>query len=320
MQDMKSLLNKELTFKKQEKLSIGEIRIILSYLESGYSFNQVCDFLEFDNTEKDAILFFRNRNLQLVGYFLNHIDLINSLKLYLTAMEFKVDFKKKLYKSISYPGLQLILTFILSLVAQNWLFPLLLDLTNSMGVVSENNYLFIFISIVNVLIITSLIFFLFMWFIFNYFESTILFKLLNLKCFKLVKEIIVIKLLLYFNSFYRSFNSFELLVKLMRKIPNERIVCNFMDIIHFRLLEGITLSKTFEVLDSKLGKLVNFGSKTNNLNNLLEIFLLEKKERLFIIIKRIGMSVQLFSYCYIGLIIVLVYQLMLMPLQMVERM
>jgi len=37
-------------------------------------------------------------------------------------------------------------------------------------------------------------------------------------------------------------------------------------------------------------------------------------------VKQIGRVVQAFSYCYISLLVVLIYQMMLMPLSMIEGM
>ncbi len=326
---MKSLLGKELSFcyQNKKKFDLTKIESLSLYLSAGYSLNDILTFVEgLDDVItmlKNGLEFkdwLRNNGFKLLSYLLDHLSLQEALNCYLKITNFKEKFNKELAKAISYPLLQLILAFALSILAQNWLLPLLEGLLLDLNLGGNTNHFFFYlIRMVNIAIITVVVVVIILCFVLHYFESSLLFILLKRKELRAFKELVVQRFLSYYLIFYQVYDSSELIINSLRKLPNEPLVKNFADLIHFRLLDGESLASAFALFDTRLAEVMKVGEKTNKTFDLLSIYLKNNQELLFKHIKSFGRLIQGFSYLYIGLIVLLVYQLMLMPLEMVER-
>lgn len=327
---MKSLLVKEwkIGINKKSNISIFDLQLLSRYVKSGYALQDIAEFMKLDSklfeqmqTGQNLQSILAESGLSLLAFLLEHLTLDEALDCYLGIVNYRQQFKKNIIKAISYPLVQLVLAFGLSLIAQNWLFPLLKDLLSDMGVNDfGSSWILLIISLVNICLIIGFITIILGWFIFRYFESTILFLLLKNSLLRWLKDIIAQQFAYYYVVFYKTYGSSEQVLMSLRKLPGERLINNFADIMHFQLLTGKKFSTAFGYLDISLQKAFEIGGKTEKIGELLEIYIQSKQDRFQTYTKKIGIIVQTISYCYIGLIVWLVYQLMLMPLAMIERM
>ncbi len=299
---------------------------MLLYLNAGYSIYDMIKLrLLGKNVEKSSDFnvgkWLNDNNLTMVKYLLDFLPLQQALQCHLQINRFKQEFTKGLIKLLSYPALQLVLAFALSVAAQYWLLPLLHELLGDMGISSGNVRVFAtVINVINIVIIGLLIIAVISWLVLRQLESSILQLLLDKPLFQLIKNLLVYQFVNYYLILYQSTASIELIISGMRKLPQAKYLNAYATAIHFKLNNGEELSKAFCLLDKKLEMLFNVGQDTGRITELLSSYVKALNLQFENAMKKIARNFQIFSYLYITLLVVLIYQMMLLPLSLIERM
>ena len=313
-------------WKRKTKIEGWQLEIMLLYLQAGYSIYDITKLNLFESNcfnwqENSFENWLKIHGLETVTYLLEFLPLDKALFCYLQVNLFKVEFKRKLLKILTYPTIQLVLALGLSLVAQYWVLPLLTNLVSDLDFHSNGvSFLTVLMRIINIGVLLFAAGLVIATFILKKLESSLVFFLLNKPFLKMVKDLIVYQFLNYYLILYKSTDSSETIIRGLRKLPQAKYLNIYADSIHFCLMEGNELAEAFAILDEKLAALFAIAKDTGKVRKLLESYAKTLNLKFENRIKKAGYYFQIFSYVYIMLLVVLVYQMMLLPLGMIERM
>ena len=310
--------------KRKSKIDRWQLEIIALYLDAGYSIYDLVSLNLWpsnNNQQFDVENWLSDLNLDIVKYLLDFLPLNKALRCYLQIGLFKEEFKKNIIKTLLYPILQLVLAFAISLLAQRWVLPLIQSLLGDLEISAGGVGLFSkLISITNYTIIVLIILGIGSWLLLHYKEKSAIYLLLNTKIFILFKELTLYQFVNYYLILYQASDGIEIIINGLRKLPESHFINLYGDWLHFSLNDGKSLEAAFALLDEKLATIFKLAKDTGKIRYLLQSYIQELNLKFEKSIKKIGTNCQIFSYCYILLLVLLVYQMMLMPLAMIERM
>jgi len=297
------------------------------YLDAGYSVFDIVKLNLWENnslTEETGFDFdnwLEKQGLYIVKYAMSFLPLNEALRCYLKIKSFKEEFKKDLIKVLFYPVVQLCLAFLLSLVAQYWVLPLLQDLIADMDLIDGSVIFFIsLIKIVYITLLVTLFLSIIIFLIIKKAEKSAIYILLNQRYTKTIKDVVIYQFINYYLIFYQATDAIDTVINGLRKLPDSEYINMYADKIHFSLLNGDSLANAFEILDIKLKYLLDIGADTGKTAELLSTYTQSLSVLFEYKVKKIGRNFQVFSYFYILILVILIYQMMLMPLAMIERM
>ena len=103
---------------------------------------------------------------------------------------------------------------------------------------------------------------------------------------------------------------------------NFSIVGSIATEILFYLQNGASLEESFiqiKVFDSTFKKMLAYALASNRVHVFFDLYIKKCSLDLEKSVKKISMGIQLFSYISIGILVLIVYQIMMMPLNMLNQ-
>lgn len=261
------------------------------------------------------------RFFELLHFFMELTSLHEAIQSAISMRNFEQQIKGRLIKQTAYPLFIFVFSFMTIYLFSNYIIPQLLNNfeasdTFLFGVVNSIKN---FATVLVIFLITCL--FILMLFKFFY-KLKVLFCEKTIFIFPLIKSIISY----YLSSYLIELQSKGLSTRQAFKFligMNKKSLLNYVVVgINERLREGIDLSICINENEflSKAFKLhYVIGSSTNNYEKSLDDFRSYQEKRWFQLIKKISATIQIMSYSLVGVLIICVYQIMLIPLQMLEN-
>lgn len=281
-----------LTFKKDEE--------IITYLKEGMNLQEICTL----NQKK---LYFKY--LRILSGKLNlsdALDCVNKIE------KSSNTFFETLLKKISYPFFLLIFVFFMILFFSDYVLVQMKDYIS-------NRMVFVFIHLLKWgfgFAILSMIFYLFLYYVLFYKYNS------KMKCpFQLMKKMISLQFVCMYQALDKSYTSTQEILETLAcmdfsvvgKVSNEILVY---------LKHGKSLEESFleiEVFDSDFKKMLVYALTSNQMHVFFDLYMKKCSLDLEKSVKKISTGIQLFSYMSIGILVLIVYQIMMMPLNMLNQ-
>lgn len=281
-----------LTFKKDEE--------IITYLKEGMSLQEIFTL----NQKK---LYFKY--LRILSGKLNlsdALDCVNKIE------KSSNTFFETLLKKISYPFFLLIFAFFMILFFSDYVLFQMKDYIS-------NRMVFVFIHLLKWgfgFAILSMIFYLFLYYVLFYKYNS------KMKCqFRLMKKMISLQFVCMYQALDKSYTSTQEILETLAcmdfsvvgKVSNEILVY---------LKHGKSLEESFleiEVFDSDFKKMLVYALTSNQMHVFFDLYMKKCSLDLEKSVKKISTGIQLFSYMSIGILVLIVYQIMMMPLNMLNQ-
>ena len=110
-------------------------------------------------------------------------------------------------------------------------------------------------------------------------------------------------------------------LSIIQAIPKKEIIVFLSKQIEESLLEGERMDKAMEnkYLDVNLARFFKIAYYSGNMENMLESYLIMAKKRIQRQCQVFTKTVQIVSYCSIGLVLILVYQILMLPLSILSQ-
>lgn len=281
-----------LTFKKDEE--------IITYLKEGMCLQEIF-------TRNQKKLYFKY--LRILSRKLNlsdALDCVNKIEKSSNA------FFETLLKKISYPFFLLIFAFLMILFFSDYVLVQMKDYIS-------NGMVFVFIHLLKWgfgFTILSMIFYLFLYYVLFYKYNS------KMKCpFQLMKKMISLQFVCMYQALDKSYTSTQEILETLAcmdfsvvgKVSNEILAC---------LKNGKSLEESFleiEVFDSDFKKMLVYALTSNQMHVFFDLYMKKCSLNLEKSVKKISTGIQLFSYISIGILVLIVYQIMMMPLNMLNQ-
>ncbi len=257
-------------------------------------------------------------------YFKSYVNLhqhLNILELiaYISFNEkLKTEIEDKLVKKLIYPLLLIIFAFITLSIFKYSVLPLFSSFTNqdSHSIVSFLYYFSIFLFLILILISIFTLY---------TFKHPALFIVLyyqfyKLRIFKIIETYYICllsHLLIVFDkqglSTYQTFT-------LINKFKGNTIIANLAYFVKVDLSKGKGLAKSIENMhiNDNFKNIILMGGATNNYNKLLSQYSLKASNDIFTEIEFISKIVLTFAYIYIGLIVIVLYKILSLPISLIS--
>lgn len=320
-----------LKFKDHEWMQLA------SLLERGYTFTEVLSLL--DVTYDQTILLERmkkNVSLQDIvledtrGKFHNYLAFfirLNSLSeaIYssLHMIEFEKQLKKELVKKTAYPLFIFIISFFTIYLFSNFVIPQLLSSFDN----QENQILYEVLSIIkngSIFICVCFIFLMFSFILIQ--KSTFLSDLFYAKAIpniNVCKDFISYFLSGYLKTLHERGLSSKQSFQFLNALEGNRYLVKTIRLLNQQLSLGTDMMVAIQnskYLSKRFKANYMIASHNGEFEKTLESFMVLQREKWFLLIKKISICVQCISYAFIGVLVICVYQIMLIPLQMLETM
>ena len=109
-------------------------------------------------------------------------------------------------------------------------------------------------------------------------------------------------------------------LKILRSLKNKPIISLLAYHLDLKLLQGESLNEASNQIyyDDGLTKYIKIASMSNDFNQLLDNYCLMVDELLKRKSKRLTLTIQLISYLFIGIIVILIYQVLFIPMQAIS--
>ena len=281
-----------LTFKKDEE--------IITYLKEGMCLQEIF-------TRNQKKLYFKY--LRILSGKLNlsdALDCVNKIE------KSSNTFFETLLKKISYPFFLLIFAFFMILFFLDYVLVQMKDYIS-------NGMVFVFIHLLKWgfgFTILSIIFYLFLYYVLFYKYNS------KMKCpFQLMKKMISLQFVCMYQALDKSYTSTQEILETLAcmdfsvvgKVSNEILAC---------LKNGKSLEESFleiEVFDSDFKKMLVYALTSNQMHVFFDLYMKKCSLNLEKSVKKISTGIQLFSYISIGILVLIVYQIMMMPLNMLNQ-
>ena len=165
--------------------------------------------------------------------------------------------------------------------------------------------------------ILLLLFFL-IWFymVFNRFSKSLYY------CpFPLMKKMVSLQFVCIYQNLENTYSSTQQVLETMSHMDFS-IVGMISNHILDHLLNGNSLEESFlkeEIFDSDFKKMLRYALTNNRFQVFFDLYIKKSTMDIERCVKRIALGIQLYSYLSIGVLVLLVYQIMMMPLNMLNQ-
>lgn len=281
-----------LTFKKDEE--------ILNYLKEGKSLVDVF-------TQNQKKLYFKY--LKILSQKLNLSDAITCVH---KIEESSNTFFETLLKKISYPFFLLIFAFFMILFFSDYVLIQMKDYISNISV-------FVFINVLKytfALGILSIVFYLILYYALFYKYNN------KMQCpFNLMKKMVSLQFVCMYQALDKSYNSTQEILETMASMDFS-VVGKISQEILDDLKTGKSLEESFleiKVFDSQFKKMLVYALTSNQMHVFFDLYIKKCSFDLEKSVKKISTGIQMFSYISIGILVLIVYQIMMMPLNMLNQ-
>lgn len=315
------------TLKRYEWEALSEL------LKQGYPFREAYEMMQGDerllyamekglSLEEGLIQGHREPFYEHLRFFIKITALPEAISSALSVADITHDLKNKLRKEISYPLLLFALSFITLIVFTSMILPQLMQGFD----VSSNNFLILSVSLLQLsamIVIGSIIMILLTMFFMTQSLTVKLFVLKHLRFTKLPQQYCSYLTAAYFTQFMRHGISTKNAVSFLTQLKQGSLLTICARQIEQQLIAGKPLTECFQSvawLDRNFIKHWQIGTHTQNMEAVLIQYQEFQSEQWKQLLKRCGQGIQIFSYGFVGCMVILVYQILLVPLQLLETM
>lgn len=320
MPNLKYLIPKKSFNPSSEK--INEIEIVLSYLKSNVEFNDIKCFLAIkEETLKDYVFTLYQNHPEQFKQLTEIFSLQHCLQFSLNIIKFDKDLKQSLLKALTYPLILYSFTYGLMIFFIIILFPALnsilmlfdLDLTLIFILQTILRSLFVVLSLFNLGIIVTLL-------LLRKNENKKLFYLLikTKRHLSLFKNIYTFQFSYYINELYKQGMSTKQALLLIKNASTSPTLMWLSTLVTYELEEGKPFEESIQldIFDSQFISLLQLGSKTNQLLELLTTYLYSQRILILNQVSKAGNALKSFTYLFLGLLIIVMYQILLAPMSL----
>lgn len=320
MPNLKYLIPKKSFNPSSEK--INEIEIVLSYLKSNVEFNDIKCFLAIkEETLKDYVFTLYQNHPEQFKQLTEIFSLQHCLQFSLNIIKFDKDLKQSLLKALTYPLILYSFTYGLMMFFIIILFPALnsilmlfdLDLTLIFILQTILRSLFVVLRLFNLGIIVTLL-------LLRKNENKKLFYLLikTKRHLSLFKNIYTFQFSYYINELYKQGMSTKQALLLIKNASTSPTLMWLSTLVTYELEEGKPFEESIQldIFDSQFISLLQLGSKTNQLLELLTTYLYSQRILILNQVSKAGNALKSFTYLFLGLLIIVMYQILLAPMSL----
>lgn len=256
--------------------------------------------------------------------FLHYLPFLQSLELSIELVTNTKRLKKDLLKDITYPITLLITTIMGLFLFNDYCFPTLIETLASFQM--EDTY---YLSLQKTIHIIFLLFFFFLVvaipFLLYFTKGKRILKLYqfiakyyNTSLFVLYNSMDFVT---YFIECLKMNISTKSTLSILKTIHKRPIIVYCASLLEKQLVEGKSLEMAVEQsqLDATLERYMRLAIYSSSVSSMLEGYVSITKEKIQRRSKHIGRILQLSSYAMIGCILILVYQILLMPMQLLTQ-
>ncbi len=314
---MKTSLKNSGIFKKSSNLKSETLDQIAFLAENDLSPSEIESFLNISLLEFNEEFFTKgySQYTSLLGQ-LNTLQLISYINF---NEKLKKDLLQTLSKKIIYPIFLIGFAFVTLVIFKFSILPLLESFGQSRAMIFIN--IFYYLSIIVTIIIFSIIIFSIFIFKNPAYSIIVYLRLYNLRIFKVIESYyltILCHLLISFDnqglSTYQTF-------KLINKFKGSSIVSNLAYFVSSDLEAGAGLENSIDnmKINDSFKNILILGIKSNKYNQLLSQY---SKKLVYDIdreISYIAKSLLVFAYVYIGIIVLVLYKILSLPLSLINQ-
>lgn len=221
-------------------------------------------------------------------------------------------FYEKLLKKIAYPFFLLIFAYFMICFFSNYVLVQMKDYI-------PNNVILIFVHLLKYLFgitILVIVLYILLYYVFLYRYNS------KLKCpFRLMKKMISLQFVCMYQSLEKTCSSTQEILETLSSIKFSVVGIISSEILKY-LMQGVSIEESFnriKVFDSTFKKMLNYALVANSMSFFLDLYIQKSTLDIEKSIKKISNGVQIFSYISIGILVLIVYQIMMMPLNMLNQ-
>ena len=317
-------------------LNEQEFYFLSELLKKGYPLLEALSFLKKDEEKVKAALengqsiqdiflaHHKGRFYMHFAFFLEVSSLADAIESALHMMSFEKNIKKKLVKQCSYPLFLLVFAFVILVFFSRFIIPQML---NSFDAGDD------FQLLISLLSILQYVFYLFLamvlclagFFLYGAFgprkQSVWLYQ--HHQHIPLLKDILSYQLSGYLYELEAKGISTKAAFHYLLHLKNTSILHHFMKDMIFALESGAQLHETMEkstLLSDAFKQMFFIGAHNDNICEMMKLFMKQQELYWEKLIKKAGMGIQCLAYAFIACMVLSVYQIMLIPLQMLDTM
>lgn len=306
-----------------------------SLMERGYTLAQVMELLNQDY----AVLLKRlehNESLQTIilhntkgkfhnylSFFINLHTLHDAIYSSIHMVAFEKQLKHELYKKTIYPLFIFVVSFFTIYLFSNYVIPQLLSSFDN----TQNQLLYDVLAFIkNGSILLMMLFLILLVSLFAVNKVDILANLFYLYIVphsNLYKDFISYYLCGYLKTLHERGLSSRQSIQFLCELKGNRYLVWTINKMNRSLTSGedmLVVMQTSKYLSKRFKTNFMIASHNGEFEKTLASYMTLQKERWFYLIKKISILVQCISYIFIGILVICVYQIMLIPLQMIEGM
>lgn len=257
-------------------------------------------------------------------FFLKVSSLSGAIKSALHMMKFEGDIKKKLLKQCSYPMFLLVFAFVILLFFTNYIIPQML---NSFEVSDDFSFLMILLKVLRSAFLFCVIVLAGagILYLVSSFQPKKRSEWIyhNRKWIPLCKDILSYQLSGYLYELSQKGVSTRMSFQYLMHVKDSSLLHVFMKHMISALENGKDLQEliqTSQLLNASFKQMYQIGSCNDSLCEMLTMFMKQQETVWEKLIKRVGLSIQCVAYTFIGCMVFVVYQIMLVPLGMLNTM
>ncbi len=259
---------------------------------------------------------------QHLRFFLQISSLSDAITSALSITDIGKHFKTKLVKQISYPLLLFCLAFLTLYVFSAMILPQLMqgfDMSSDVFLTVALSFLQLFANLLLWIILLCLG----LGFTAYKVSSVKLFLLKHLRFLKIPQQYCSYLFASYYIQFIRHGITTKNAIAFLAQREDTSILTVCAKQMKLQLEAGKTIEESFREIawiDEVFIKNWLIGIHTQNMEQVLQQYQSYQMDRWKHYLKRLGQAIQVFSYGFVACMVVLVYQIMLVPLQLLETM
>lgn len=310
--------------KPSRRIPKETIELVIAYLEAGVDFEQIRNLLKlpYDTLEQFCSTVYKDHPqvyLKLKSLF----SMPMILRYYNDYSLFKNQLLNQIYQQLSYPLILFTCIYILMTFFILKIFPMIFSLIVSFDITMPmlrwlHYFVVIIYIILTIIVVSTLILIL------------VLLKKQHLKLFVIIChqypwfktfKMIYTQMFAYtFLLIYRLGASTQQILEIMRVSTLSYFVGWLSELTTYQLEEGESLIESLDnhFLDDQFISLFQLGRVDNKIKEYLEAFLELNHKRIFINIKKISLTLKQITYGLLAILIIIFYQILLSPMQMMS--
>lgn len=258
---------------------------------------------------------------QHLHFFLNIASVSDAISYSLQMKEFEGQFIKKLYKKLAYPLFILLFAFGTLFFFTSLILPQMM-----INFTVENQTLIIMIHFMEIFIYfvlsTAILIFLLLIFMF-YHNKFRYFFLRKVHSISILKQYTSYQLSGYLIVLSKKGIATIHTLLFLEQLNGNYLLKQCVNVIHNKLKQGYSfedciLENTY--LCDLFKQNFKVGKQIDHVEQLYSIYMNQQEQKWDLSLKRITSFIQLFAYVFVGIMVIVVYQIMLIPLSMLQTM